>query len=284
MVIDNPRIRKAYHKQWKAVGLLFEGATLVIEACTWARKFNVTSTENKKKLWLYYLYAINLQVFHEVIGSTIAKDLKLEYHQRASNGQLSLCWDELSNAWAVGRPHCVRGNRMHYKDGPMGLVDYLFDFNDTSVRGGWANSKYRLIYQQTLGLIEEVDSRARAEEWGRQFKKLVIFTCWLLPYPSKDVLFDRTKPQGGRPSERKWFSSYHNEQNNELMGLYDSRANSDEGDDFQALLRFTHIYCHWQTGRKNRVLCGRPLKSKMMLEIQGLSSLEREQYFAKLMS
>jgi hypothetical protein len=284
MVIDNPRIRKAYHKQWKAVGLLFEGATLVNEARTWAQKFNVTSTEHKKKLWLHYLYAINLQVFHEVIGSTIAKDLKPEYRQRASNGQLSLCWNELSNAWAVGRPHCVGGNRMHYKDGPMGLVDYLFDFNDTSVRGGWANSKYRLIYQQTLGLIEEVDSKARAEEWGRQFKKLVIFTCWLLPYPSKDVLFDRTKRQGGRPSERMWFSSYHDEQSDELMGLYDSRANSDEGDDFQALLRFTHIYCHWQTGRKNRVLYGRPLKSKMVLEIQGLSLIERERYFANLMS
>jgi hypothetical protein len=127
---------------------------------------------------------------------------------------------------------------MHYKDGPMGLVDYLFDFNDPSVRGGWVNSKYQLIYLQTLGLIEEIDSKARAEEWGRQFKKLVIFTCWLLPYLSKDVLFDRTKPQGSRPSERKWFSSYHDEQSDELMSLYDSRANSDEGDDFQALLRF----------------------------------------------
>jgi hypothetical protein len=83
MVINNPRIRKAYHKQWNAVGLLFEGATLVIKARTWAQKFNVTSTEHKKKLWLHYLYAINLQVFHEVIGSTIAKDLKPEYHQRA---------------------------------------------------------------------------------------------------------------------------------------------------------------------------------------------------------
>jgi len=173
---------------------------------------------------------------------------------------------------------------MQYKNGPAGLVDYLFDFGDARARGGWANSQYRVIYQQTLSLIEDVISKARAEEWGRQLKKLVIFTCWLLPYPSKAVLFGRTSPKGGHPSERKWFSSYYAEKSDELMGLYDSRANSDEGDDFQHLLRFTHIYCHWQTGRKGEVLCGRPLKSKMVQELQGLSAHAREQYFKKLMA
>jgi hypothetical protein len=284
MVMKNPRIRKAYQKRWEAVGLLFEGSFLIDEARLWARRFNVTSTEDKKKLWLYYLFAINLQVFHEAIGSAIAKDLKPERQQQALNGQLSLCWDELLDASAVGRLRLVRGNNMQYKNGPAGLVDYLFDFGDARARGGWANSQYRVIYQQTLSLIEDVISKARAEEWGRQLKKLVIFTCWLLPYPSKAVLFGRTSPKGGHPSERKWFSSYYAEKSDELMGLYDSRANSDEGDDFQHLLRFTHIYCHWQTGRKGEVLCGRPLKSKMVQELQGLSAHAREQYFEKLMA
>ena len=86
------------------------------------------------------------------------------------------------------------------------------------------------------------------------------------------------------------------------MGLYESRANSDQGDDFEELLRLADIYCDWQTGRKKKVLGGQPLqlkkllelqglsphaqplKSKMVLELQGLSPHAREAYFANLMS
>jgi hypothetical protein len=68
------------------------------------------------------------------------------------------------------------------------------------------------------------------------------------------------------------------------MELYNTRADSDQGDDFRALLRLVHIYPHWQTGRKGKVLCSQPLKSMMVLELQGLSPYDREQYFANLMT
>ena len=82
----------------------------------------------------------------------------------------------------------------------MELVDYLFDSDDTSIRGAWKKSSYRLVYQRTLKAIEEIDSKPRAEEWGRQFKKLLIFTCWLLPYPTKAALFGCTKTKNGLPT------------------------------------------------------------------------------------
>src|SRR5450432_67685 len=97
---------------------------------------------------------------------------------------------------------------MKYSDGPMELVDYLFDFGDNKARGAWAKSSYRLVYQRTLSLVEKIYSKAKADKWGLQLKKIVIFTCWLLPYADKDVLFNRTQPRGGRPSKRMWFSSY----------------------------------------------------------------------------
>ena len=109
----------------------------------------------------------------------------------------------------------------------MELVDYLFDSDDTSIRGAWKKSSYRLIYQRTLKAIEEIDSKPRAKEWGRQFKKLLIFTCWLLPYATKTVLFDRARRGNGLPTERKWFSCYQARLPQKFMGLYDSRANSD---------------------------------------------------------
>ena len=250
----------------------------------WATRFDIASNSDRKVIWLDYLFAVNLLAFYEHVGSMIVKDLKPDYRERALNGQIPLCWDELSNAWLAGRPYQVTGNRMLYRNGPMQLVDYLFDHNDTQVRGGWRNDVFRLIYRQTLSLIEEVDSKPKAEEWGRRFKKLIIFTCWLLPYACKDTLFDRTKPKEGKPSERMWFSSYQAERPEELMGLYNSRANSDQGEDFPVLFRLIHIHCYWQTGRKSKVLYGRPLKSKMVQEIQGLSPHGREQYFKGLMT
>jgi hypothetical protein len=173
---------------------------------------------------------------------------------------------------------------MRYKIGPMELVDYLFDFGDNKARGAWKKTSYRYMYQRTLSLIEEVSSKPAAEEWGRQLKKLVIFTCWLLPYACKETLFDRTKPNGGEPSKLMWFSSYQTNQPEEFMELYNTRVDSDQGDDFRALLRLVHIYPYWQTGRKGKVLHGQPLKSKMVLEMHGLSPHAREEYYANLMT
>jgi hypothetical protein len=283
MVLDNPQLKKVYNKRWKAVHLTVEGATLIDDACRWAQRFNIASNYGRKRLWLDYLFAVNLQVFNEFIGNAIKGDLKPEYQQRALDGQVALCWDELSNAWAVGQPRLVVHSATRYKDGPMQLVDYLFDSDDTSVRGVWKKSSYRLIYQRTLKAIEEIDSKPRAEEWGRQFKKLLIFTCWLLPYATKTVLFDRARRGNGLPTERKWFSSYQATLPENFIHLYNSQ-NSDQGEDFQALLRLTHVYSNWQTGRKTTRLRGRPLKSKMVLELQGLSPHAREQYFENLMA
>jgi hypothetical protein len=80
-----------------------------------------------------------------------------------------------------------------------------------------------------------------------------------------------------------WFSSYQAKQPEEFMGLYNSKANSNQGDDFQKLFRLADIYYDWQTGRK-KVLGGRPLMSKKLLELQGLSPHAREVYSANLMS
>jgi hypothetical protein len=284
MVLDDPQLKKAYKKRWEAVQLTVEGATLIDDASMWAQRFDIASNSGRKRLWLDYLFAVNLQAFNEFIGNAIKGDLKPEYHQRALDGQIPLCWDELSNAWAVGQPRLVVHSAMQYKDGPMELVDYLFDSNDTSVRGRWKDGSYRLIYQRTLRAIEEVHSKPRAEEWGRQFKKLLIFTCWLLPYPTKAAIFGRTSTKNGLPTERKWFSSYQAMLPQNFMGLYDSKASSDQGEDFQTLLRLTNVYSDWQTGRKTTVLRSRPLKAKMVLELQGLSPHAREQYFENLMA
>jgi hypothetical protein len=81
-----------------------------------------------------------------------------------------------------------------------------------------------------------------------------------------------------------WFSSYQALEPLEFKNLYNSRANSDQGDDFQVLLRLAHTYCLWNTGTKKEVLGGQPLKSKMVLELQGLSAHDWEAYFANLMS
>ena len=105
-----------------------------------------------------------------------------------------------------------------------------------------------------------------------------------MPYATKTVLFDRARTGNGLPTERKWFSSYQARLPQKFIGLYNSRANSDQGDDFRALLRLTNVYSNWQTGRKKTGLRGRPLQSKMVLELQGLSPHAREEYFTSLVA
>ena len=183
----------------------------------------------------------------------------------------------------MGEPHLVTGNRMRYKDGPAELVDYLFDFDDGKERGAWRKLAYRRLYEGTVGLIREVLNGKWAEEWASYFKRLVVLTNWLLPYACKATLFDRTKPEGGFPSSQMWFSSWQSQQAEEYMALCDIQAESMQGVDFKLLLDLGDAYPNWATGRE-KVLLGRPLRLKMVLEIQGLSQQAREEYFERLMT
>jgi hypothetical protein len=89
---------------------------------------------------------VNLQLFNEYVGSTIKEDLKPGHLQRGLASQIPLCFDKLTVAYATGPPYLVGGNRIRHSDGPMELVDYLFDFGDNKKRGAWAKSTYRLVY------------------------------------------------------------------------------------------------------------------------------------------
>jgi hypothetical protein len=109
-------------------------------------KFNVATNQANKQLWLNYLFAINLQLFKECIGFAMKGEIGPGDQPQALIGQIPLCWDELSNVYATGRPYLVQGNRMRYKSGLMELVDYLFDFGDNKAQGAWKKTSYRYMY------------------------------------------------------------------------------------------------------------------------------------------
>ena len=172
---------------------------------------------------------------------------------------------------------------MRYKDGPAKLVDYLFDFDDNKERKAWAKLAYRRLYKSTFRLVEEVLDREWAEDWAKGYKSLVLLTNWVLPYACKATLFERTKAKDGFPSFQMWYSSWQSQQSEEFIALYNTRADSEQGEDFGALLQLGRTYNNWAIGR-DKVLFGKPLRSKMVLEIQGLSQHAREEYFTALMS
>jgi hypothetical protein len=80
-----------------------------------------------------------------------------------------------------------------------------------------------------------------------------------------------------------WFSSWQSEFAEDFMVLYDRMADSELGEDFGTLIDMEDAYRYWAAGRE-KVLFGQPLRSRMVLEIQGLSQHAREEYFANLMS
>jgi hypothetical protein len=162
-------------------------------------------------------------------------------------------------------PYLVTGQRMCYKDGPAELVDYLFDFDDEKERGAWAKLAYCSLYKGTLKLVEEVLNSKWAEDWAEHYKSLVLVTNWVLPYACKATLFDRAKPKDGFPSERMWFSSWQSQQAEEFMALYETSAGGEQGEDFKALVEVGRTHDNWANGRA-KVLFGKPLRSKMVLE------------------
>ena len=269
VLLENLWIQDQYQKRWQAVQGTVDIFGLIKDARAWAVKFPVVQTGQQRQRWLEYLTAINLQQFHKSIFLYLKDDIRPEFKESALAGMIPLCWDALAPIFQSGEPHLVTGNRMRVKQGPAELVDRLFDFSDGVHRGAWHQMPYRFLYEKSFQLVESAIGRPEAEGWARNCKKLVVFTCWLLPYPCSQTFFDRTKPTGGRPSKRMWFSSFHgdpsadfDEQTAKLERLYESRAHSDQGDGMQALLRLADQYSHWTRGR-GEVLRGRPLKLKV---------------------
>ena len=113
----------------------------------------------------------------------------------------------------------------------------------------------------------------------------MILTNWLLPYACKATLFDRTKPDGvlGLPSSQMWYSSWPTQQAEQFMALHDAPAGGEQGEDFKTLLDLWDSYDDWTAGRE-KVLFGRPLRPKMVLELRGRSQQAEEEYVASLMS
>lgn len=101
MVFDNPHIQRVYQRRWQAVGRTVNASTLVDEARIWATKFNVATNQANLRLWRDYLFAINLQLFRECVGFAIKDEIRPRDQPRALIGQIPLCWDELSNAYAT---------------------------------------------------------------------------------------------------------------------------------------------------------------------------------------
>jgi hypothetical protein len=67
------------------------------------------------------------------------------------------------------------------------------------------------------------------------------------------------------------------------MALYNTRVGSERGEDFGTLLEIGCTHDNW-VARREKVLYRKPLRSKMVLAIQGLSQHAREEYFTTLMS
>jgi hypothetical protein len=86
MVANNPSICKVFHRRKQAIRMTINSAILITEAQLWALKFDIVSDNGRKRLWLEYLWAINLQLFRECIGNAIKADLKLEYLQQGLAG------------------------------------------------------------------------------------------------------------------------------------------------------------------------------------------------------
>jgi hypothetical protein len=299
MLLSHNYIQDQYKRRWQSVRGAADAQTALQEAQAWALEFKLGSLTlaeqadlyaavERRRPWLEYLAAATLQQFYANIFAQLKQDIKPKYQKAALAGEIPLCWDALCRVLSTGPPHLVSGNRMKYKAGPAELVNDLFDFDDGGTRGAWRKLPYRYLYEKAIGLINKVLGQGAGERWAQHVKRVVLFTCWLLPYPCGPTFFDRTKPSAGEASCRMWFSVYYyntyrpgDTQIVEEMSA--SLSNGEEGKTMHELDRLARQWPHWKRGLK-KVMNGQPLAAKMVLQLRGLNGQEREEHFAKLLA
>jgi hypothetical protein len=134
------------------------------------------------------------------------------------NEDVPLCYRTLKLYLADKEPWFVTGNKSDVKTIPA-LATYLFDDGPYLVdpdrakgvikdRRHWGGKAYRIIFHRCLALLNRSGNRDWAELLSSMVKGSVSAQNYVLPYPSPESLFTKTKVLSGRRSDTEVKSRY----------------------------------------------------------------------------
>jgi hypothetical protein len=218
----NLLLHAEYKRRWKAVRDLGDVYTRLQQAEGWFATYKVKDSRERKRVWLEYLTALNIQQFRADIIQHVLNSNKTHPELSATATattthrltNLSYCFQGMYKMFEVDGeavlPHTATGNVVAITS-TWDLVELLFEWDDTQSKpqGGWQNKTYRLIFHKTYDAIMAKLGEGTAQRWYDRFLATIILTHWILPYATATAFLPLTKTnkKKGLKGRMIWFSS-----------------------------------------------------------------------------
>jgi hypothetical protein len=182
-------------------------------ALTWLRTFQkVSDVVDRVISWMVHicLHQFRVDILHRV-----RSDMRHASERDALQGKQPFCMEYLRDI-LDDRVYVTSGNRCDIKTA-SDLAHLLFDFGDGLGRTHWEDLPFRKLYQRAISGLHVFDSselRTNSITMETLFRKRLLRRLlsyhWILPYPSRDHIMQRTKD-----GHRMWYSIIFSESNEE---------------------------------------------------------------------
>jgi hypothetical protein len=205
MTFNNPSMQTAYHARYGQIRDVRIDFIRVDKTRQWMMEFSAVPT--CLGLLEEYLEQLCLCAFRKDVFSFIQHLLHKDHVEAALAGQVPLCWASI-NRVLKGKhqpPKLAMGNRLAIKSVQV-IFSWLWEWKDRQFeRRGWNDKPYRMLYQQSFGIIELIRGKHQARTWKKSLKRTFLQSHWLLPYPQNQSFMRKSKESG----EVVWWPSFH---------------------------------------------------------------------------
>lgn len=205
MMFNNPSMQAVYHARYSQIRDVRIDFIRVDKTRQWMTEFSAVPV--CLDLLEEYLEQLCLCAFRKDVSSHIRHLLHRDQVEPALADQIPLCWPSIDRILKDKHrpPKLAAGNRLAVKSVQV-LFSWLWEWKGGQFeRRGWNDKPYRMLYQQSFGIIERIRGKHQAREWKKSLKRTFLQSHWLLPYPQNQSFMRKCKES----SEVIWWPSFH---------------------------------------------------------------------------
>lgn len=205
MMFNNPSMQAVYHARYSQTRDVRTDFIRTDKTRQWMAEFSAVPV--CLGLLEEYLEQLCLCAFRKDVFSSIRHLLHRDQVEAALAGKIPLCWPSINRVLKNQHqpPKLAAGNRLAVKSVEV-LFSWLWEWRDDQFeRKGWNDKPYRMLYQQSFGIIERIRGKQQARAWKKSLKRTFLQSHWMLPYPQSQGFMRKCR----EPGEVVWWPSFH---------------------------------------------------------------------------
>jgi hypothetical protein len=210
MMFNSPSMQAAFHARYAQIRDVRLDFLRVHQAHRWMEEFS--SIPPCLDLLEDFLRQLSLCVFRKDVFLHVKRLLQPDHASRALAGEVPLSYDSITDVFLEGAQplQLVDQRRIAVKSVDT-IFAWLWEWKDGRYdRKGWKDKPYRMVYQQSFEVINQILGKDRAREWKKVLKTSFLQSHWLLPYPHSNGFMRKSKGTG----QEVWWSNFN-------AGLYE---------------------------------------------------------------